>query len=55
MEYNGVARIWWEEAQNYMKRFVAHKMTLNNTLNMVHVAASELPQLLSQNTTSSMR
>jgi len=31
--------------------FVAHKMTRNNTLNKVHVAAAtELPQLLSQNT-----
>jgi len=37
-------------AQNYMKLFVAHKMTRNNTPNKVHVAASELPQLLSQNT-----
>jgi len=33
-----------------MKLFVAHKMTRkNNTLNKVHVAATELPQLLSQN------
>ena len=37
-------------AQNYMKLFVAHKMTRNNTLNKVHVAVTELPQLLSQNT-----
>ena len=37
-------------AQNYMKFFVAHKMTRNNTLNKVRVAATELPQLLSQNT-----
>jgi len=36
-------------AQNYIKLFVAHKMTRNNTLNKVHVAATELPQLLSQN------
>jgi len=36
-------------AQNYMKLFVAHKMT-RYTLNKVHVAATELPQLLSQNT-----
>jgi len=36
--------------QNYMKLFVAHKMTRNrNTLNKVHVAATELPQLLLQN------
>jgi len=35
--------------QNYMKLFVAHKMTRNNTLDKVHVAATELPQLLSQN------
>jgi len=27
-------------------------MTRNNTLNKVHVAATELPQLLSQNTKS---
>jgi len=33
-----------------MKLFVAHKMTRNNTLNKVHVAATELPQLLLQNT-----
>ena len=37
-------------AQNYMKLFVAHKMAQNNTLNKVHVAATVLPQLLSQNT-----
>jgi len=37
-------------AQNYMKLFVEQKMTRNNTLNKVHVAATELPQLLSQNT-----
>jgi len=30
--------------------FVAHKMIRSNTLNKVHVAATELPQLLSQNT-----
>jgi len=39
--------IW---AQNNMKLFVAHKMTRNNALNKVHLAATELPQLLSQNT-----
>jgi len=33
-----------------MTLFVAHEMTRNNsTLNKVHVAATELPQLLSQN------
>jgi len=37
-------------AQNYIKLFVAHKITRNNTLSRVHVAATELPQLLSQNT-----
>ena len=37
-------------AQNYMKLFVAHKMMRNNTLNKVHVAATQLPLLLSQNT-----
>ena len=30
-----------------MKLFVVHKMTRNNTLNKVRVAATELPQLLS--------
>jgi len=38
-----------EGAQKYMKLFVAHKM-MRNTLNKVHIAATELPQLLSQNT-----
>jgi len=33
-----------------MKLFVAHEMARNNTLNKVHVVATELPQLLSQNT-----
>ena len=37
-------------AQNYMKLFVAHKMTRNNTLNKVCVAATELPQILLQKT-----
>jgi len=36
--------------QSYMKLFVAHKMTRNNALNKVHLAATELPQLLSQKT-----
>ena len=36
-------------AQNYMKLSVAHEMTRNNTLNKVHVLATEIPQLLSQN------
>ena len=47
--YSGVARIWCDGgAQNYMKLnlFVAHIMTLNNTMNEVHIAATELPQLL---------
>jgi len=37
---------------NYMKLIVAHKMIRNNkfTLNKVNVDATELPQLLSQNT-----
>ena len=30
--------------------FLEHKMTRNNTLHKVHVAGTELPQLLSQNT-----
>jgi len=28
--------------ESYMKLFVAHKMTRNNTLKKVHVAATEL-------------
>jgi len=36
--------------QNYTKLFVAHKTTRNKTLNKVHVAATKLSQLLSQNT-----
>ena len=37
-------------AENYVKLFVAQKMTRNDALNRVHVAATERPQLLSQNT-----
>ena len=44
--FSGVTRLWCEGAQNYMKVFVAHRMMKNNTLNRVHVAATELPQLL---------
>jgi len=47
--YNiGVARMWYKGrgAQNCMKLIVAR----NNTMNKVHAAATELPQLLSQNT-----
>ena len=40
----------WFGTKLYMKLFVVHLMTQNNTLNKVHVAATELPQLLSQNT-----
>ena len=40
-------------AENYMKLFVTHKMMQNNTMNKVHVAATELSQLLSQNTNMS--
>ena len=36
-------------AQNYLKIFVSHKMTRNGTPNKVHVAATELPQLMLQN------
>ena len=32
-------------AQNYMKLSVAQKITRNNTLDKVHVAATKLPQL----------
>ena len=41
-----------ETQEDYMRHFVAHKMTRNNTLNInkVHVAETELSQLLSQNT-----
>jgi len=38
------------EAQNYMKLFVAHKVTPYNTVNKIHVVPTELSQLLSQNT-----
>jgi len=37
----------------YMKLFVAHKTTRNNTVNKLRVDAAELPRLLSQNTTRS--
>jgi len=37
-------------AQNYIKLFVAHKIMQNITLNKVHVALTELPQLLSRHT-----
>jgi len=48
---NDVARICCEGgAKNYVKLFVVRKMTRNNTPNKVRVAATELPQLLSQNT-----
>ena len=54
----GVARIWceggrwptWGTKLHDRLLFVARKMMRNNTLNKVHVAATELPQLLSQNT-----
>jgi len=36
--------------KSYLELFVAGKMTRNNTLKKVDVAATELPQLLSQNT-----
>jgi len=45
-----IARIWYEGTQYYMKLFDAHKMTRNITINKVHVAATELQQLLKQNT-----
>ena len=49
--YSGVSRIWHTGAQNYMKQlFVADKMTQNNSLNKDRVAATELLQLLSQDT-----
>ena len=48
---SGVARIWCEGGTKLHEFFVAHKMARNNTLNKVHAAANELPQLLSQNTT----
>jgi len=47
---SGVARIGCEGPLKYTKLFVAHKMMRNITLNKVHVAATELQQLLSQNT-----
>ena len=48
---SGAARILCERVETKLHEiFVAHKMTRNNTVNKVHVAATELPQLLSQNT-----
>jgi len=41
----------WEGGTKLRETFVAHKTTRNNTVNNVHVAATELPQLLSHNTT----
>ena len=42
---------WCEGGTKLHETFVMHQMTRNNTLNKVHVAATELPQLLmSQNT-----
>jgi len=43
---SGVASIWCDGGVGV----VAHKMTRNTKLDNVHVAATELPQLLSQNT-----
>jgi len=45
MTDSDVARIWCEEGATKI-----HEMTRNDTLNKVHVAATELPQLLSHNT-----
>jgi len=48
---SGVARILCERGETKLHEiFVAHRMTRNNTVNKVHVAATELPQLVSQNT-----
>jgi len=47
--FSGVARIWCEGGGTKLQEtFVAHKITRDNTL--VHIAATELPQLLSQST-----
>ena len=40
--FSGVASIWREGSQNYMKIFDAHKATRSNALNNVDVAATEL-------------
>ena len=45
--YSGVARIWCKEGENYT---VSCIMIPNNILNMVHMAATELQQLMAQNT-----
>ena len=37
---SGVGGLCCDGAQNYVKVFVAHKMTQNNTLNKVNVAAT---------------
>jgi len=55
LHWNGqlITTLQWRRqrgTQIYMKLFVTHKMTRNTTLNKVHVAATEVPQLLSQNT-----
>jgi len=52
---SGIARIWREGGQVHLKLFVAFKMTRKNTLNenaliSARVAATEPPQMLSQNT-----
>ena len=61
MRHQDIASQWRRQdlvrgggAQNYMKLFVVHKMTRNNRLNKVRVAATELTQLLSQNKNTNM-
>jgi len=43
-----VARIWCKLHETLL--LLSHKMMWSDTLNKVHVAATKLPQLLSQNT-----
>jgi len=47
----GVARIWCERGNTKLhENYLSHIMTRNHTINKVHVAATELQQLLKQNT-----
>ena len=50
VNYGGVARICFDGGTNYMKIICLGKMSRSNTVTKVHVAATELQQLLKQNT-----
>jgi len=48
---SGVARIWCKGCKLHeILLLLSHEMMRSDTLSNVHVAATELPQLLSQNT-----